>query len=193
MQLIETEEGAVHFEIVKIGSCKFVGKSVYAREHGRETVEIFKYCRENFNWVFDELDTLKDYSTGEIHNAALKTWDCYYGENHTCFDLVFSASVMVGYHVGRFMKADCPVPEDMDSIEIPEIYIAKGWLRSEPPDSIFHKPKLLPLYSAMEQGAAQQGFELTSFILMADIFPRADSNGVFLYGQYSSCRPKSKT
>ena len=192
MQMFVTEEGTVHFEIVKIGPCKFVGKSVYAREHGKETSGIFKYCRENSQWVFDELDKMKRFSTDEFHNAALKTWDCYYGESHTCFDLVFSPNGAVGYHVGRFMKADCPVPEDMDSIQIPETYVAKGWLRSEPPDSVFHLPKLRPLYSAMEQGAAQQGFELTSWILMADVFPRADANGVSLCGQYSSCRPKAE-
>ena len=73
MQVIETEEGMVHFEIVKIESCKFVGKSVYAREHGKETSGIFKFCRENFGWVFDELDALKEYATDETHNAALKT------------------------------------------------------------------------------------------------------------------------
>jgi len=190
MQFVETDEGTVKFEIVKLAPCKFVGKSVYAREHGRETGGIFKYCRENFGWVFDELDTLNEYATGEVHNTALKTWDCYFGESRTCFDMVFSQSCMVGYHVGRFMKADCPVPEDMDAIEMPEIHIAKGWLQSDPPDAVFHKPKLIPLYTAMEEEAGRQGFDLTSWILMADVFPAPDANGAALYGQYSSCTPK---
>jgi DNA-binding transcriptional MerR regulator len=179
------------FEIAKHQPCKFVGKSVYAREHGKGSNELFKYFREHNKWVFDELDALNEYATGEVHNAALKTWDFYHPENHSCHDLTYAQNCLVGYHIGRFMKTDCPVPEGMDAIEIPETHIAKGWAKSEPRDSIFYLPKLGEVFDALEQEAAQQGYELTAWILMADIFSQPDENGVSHFGQYCSCRPKS--
>jgi len=179
------------FEIVKRDSCKFIGKSVYAREHGKGSNELFKYFREQNKWVFDELDMLKEYATDEIYNAALKTWDFYMNESHTVHDLTFSENGMVGYHIGRFMKADSPVPEGMDSIDIPQTHIAKGWAQSEPRDSIFYLPKLGDVYEMMQQEADKLNYELTSWILMADIFSEPDENGVSHFGQYISCRPKS--
>jgi DNA-binding transcriptional MerR regulator len=179
------------FEIVKREPCKFVGKSVYAREHGKGSNELFKYFREQNKWVFDELDTLKEYATVEIYNAALKTWDLYNPESHSCHDLTYAQNCLVGYHIGRFMKTDCPVPEGMDAIEIPETYIAKGWAQSDPRDSIFYFPKLEVVFNTLEQESAKQGYELTAWILMADIFSQPDENGVSHFGQYCSCRPKS--
>ena len=88
------------------------------------------------------------------------------------------------------MKVDCPIPEGMDAIEIPETYIAKAWAQSEPCDAIFYKPNLVDVYEAMQHEADKQGNELTSWILMADAFPVPDQNGMAHYGQYSSCRPK---
>ena len=179
------------FEIVKLEPCRFIGKSAYAREHGKGSNELFKYFRENNKWVFDELDALKEYAADETYNMALKTWDFYMIEehDHTAHGLTFMPNAMVGYHIGRFMKFDCPVPEGMDSIEIPETHIAKGWAQSEPHDSIFYLPKLGEVYEAMQQRAAQQGYELTSWILMADVFPEPYENGISYFGQYSSCRP----
>ena len=182
------------FEIVGLEPCKFVGKSVYAREHGKGTKDLFKCFREQSNWIFNELDKLKEYATSESHNMALKTWDFHNIEERECHGLTIRqiGVHMVGYHIGRFMKLDCPVPEDLDSIVIPEIHIAKGWAQSEPQDSIFYLPELEGIYYAMEDEAAKQGYELTSWILMADVFPEPDKNGISHYGQYSSCAPKRK-
>ena len=182
------------FEIVKYEPCTFVGKSVYAREHGKGSKELFKSFREQSKWVFDELDQLTEYATSETYSTALKTWDFHNEEERNCWGMVFrqDGPSIVGYHIGRFMKLDCPIPEGMDSIVIPEIHIAKGWAQSEPGDSIFHLPKLGSVYEAMEDEAAKQGYELTSWILMADVFSEPDENGISRYGQYSSCAPKSK-
>ena len=45
--------------------------------------------------------------------------------------LVFGKTELLGYTVGRFMKSDTPVPEDFDYIDIPEMYVAKGWVREK--------------------------------------------------------------
>jgi hypothetical protein len=64
------------------------------------------------DWVFKAIDGLKEYATEDIHDAALVTWDKYDEKNR-----------LMGYTVGRFMKVDTPVPDNMDYIDIPEGYI----------------------------------------------------------------------
>jgi len=182
------------FEITKLDSCKFVGKSIYSREHGKGTIELFKAFREQSKWIFDELDALKDYATNETHNIALKTWDFHNVEERDVHGLIFrqDGTSMVGYHIGRFMKSDCPIPDGMDSIVIPEIHLAKAWVQAEPRDSIFYDPNLGPVYEILEQEAAQQDYRLTSWVIMADVFSGPDQNGDYHFAQYSSCRPKKK-
>ena len=105
------------FEIVKFGAYRFIGKSVYARQGmqcGKGNFAGFLW--DNSKWVFDKLDELKDYTTEETHNAALLTWEKYCDKTR-----------LLGYTVGRFMKADTPVPGGMDYFDIPEGFVAKGW------------------------------------------------------------------
>ena len=191
-ELSDTQITTDKFEITKLEACRFVGKSVYAREHGRGSNELFKFFRETNTWVFDKLDEMKEYATDECHNAALKTWDFYTDGGHECHGITYADSGLVGYHIGRFMKPNCPKPKGMDAIDIPDISIIKGWMTSEPRDSIFQNPKFGIVYEALNQEATKQGYELTSWILMADVFSKPDENGVSHFGQYSSCRPKKE-
>lgn len=54
--------------------------------------------------------------TEEPYGAGLFIWDKYEEKNK-----------LIGYIIGKFMKADTPVPDGMDYFEIPEGYVAKGW------------------------------------------------------------------
>ena len=37
----------------------------------------------------------------------------------------------MGYTIGRFMKAGTPTPKGLNFIDLPEIFIAKGWVKGE--------------------------------------------------------------
>jgi hypothetical protein len=68
------------------------------------------------NWIFDTLDKMTEYITDMPYAASLYTWERYDEKNQ-----------LIGYIIGKFMKADTPVPDGMDYYDIPEGYIAKGW------------------------------------------------------------------
>jgi len=108
------------FEVVKFGPYRFIGKSVYARSWGMcasfdQTNILGGLCR-NCKCIFDALEDLSEYATDEIHKAAMLTWDKYDEKNQ-----------LLGHTVGRFMKTDTPVPDWLDYIDIPEVYVAKAW------------------------------------------------------------------
>ena len=116
------------FEIVKFGPYKFVGKSVYARAGmacGHDA-SFAGYLWDNSDWIFEELDKLKDYATDEFPGAAFLTWEKYCDKTK-----------LLGYTVGRFMKSDTPIPdlphgtEGLDYFDIPETFVAKGWFDEE--------------------------------------------------------------
>jgi hypothetical protein len=94
-------------EVVKLEACKFIGKSVYARS-GKSS-PIFSAAWSMSDWIFGTLDNIKEYAIDDTINAALMTWDRYDEKEQ-----------LLRYTVGRFMKADAPVPEDMDCITISE-------------------------------------------------------------------------
>lgn len=68
-------------------------------------------------WIFEKIDRLADFATSEVNNVALLTGDKYDEEKR-----------LLGYTVGRFMKPDTPVPDEMDFFDIPDMYVAKGWI-----------------------------------------------------------------
>ena len=76
IQQAKTESGLINFEIVKFGPYRFIGKTVYA-SNKRGTGEICEYLREHSDWIFKELDALKEYASDDIHNVALQHWELY--------------------------------------------------------------------------------------------------------------------
>jgi len=109
-------------EFAKLGPCRFVGKSVYAPPGSGE---IFGAMWCDSGPVFEAIGKLSEYATNEAHNIALLTWDRYTKENP-----------MMGYTIGKFMKAGTPVPEGLDFIDLPETFVAKGWVKGEFDDMI---------------------------------------------------------
>ena len=111
-----SESKLLKFEIVKHGSYKFIGKSVYARAYmqcGDAWFHDFLY--ENTNWMRGKLNEMKKYNSDITANAALMTWDKY------C-----EKTKLLGFTYGKFMKPDTPVPDGMDYFDIDEGYMAKG-------------------------------------------------------------------
>ena len=114
-----------NFKVVKWEPRRFIGKSVYSRAIFDGSEEDLISCRlfgklwGEKDWIFKTIDSLSEYATDEIHNIALTTWERYDDKNQ-----------LLGYTVGRFMKANTPVPKYMDYIEIPEMYVAKATIRA---------------------------------------------------------------
>lgn len=108
------------FEIVKYGPYRFIGKAVYVRNDWGNphsaTGEILQGVWKAKRWIFETLDKMTDYATGEPYGAGIYMWDKYEEKNK-----------LTGYIVGKFMKADAPVPDGMDYFDMPEGYVAKGW------------------------------------------------------------------
>jgi len=101
----------IGWEVVKNEPCRFIGKTVYVRAGVSDDFCVMTMKQD---WVFKELDGLNEYATDDIYDAALVHWDKYDDKNQ-----------LMGYTGGRFMKADTPVPQNMDYIDIPEGYIAR--------------------------------------------------------------------
>ncbi|MCL2547469.1 MAG: MerR family transcriptional regulator [Oscillospiraceae bacterium] len=151
-------------EIVKRNPCRFIGKSVYAR--AGKSGHIFSETWGMGEWIFSTLDGLNEYATDDNHNAALMVWDKYDEKNE-----------LLGYTVGRFMKTNTPVPADMDYIDLPETYIAKGWVRGNNAKDV------------VENEVKQQGeYEPQSWIWSAEVDPTPYEDG--LCGFYIACRKK---
>ena len=109
-----------NFEVVKCGPYRFIGKAVYVRNDWGNphsaTGEIVQSVWKAKDWIFKTLDDMTEYTTLEPYGAGLYIWDKYEEKNQ-----------LTGYIIGKFMKADTPVPNGMDYFDIPEGYIAKGW------------------------------------------------------------------
>ena len=108
-------------EFAKLDSCRFIGKSIYVPPFSEDIGALWASSET----VFEAIDKLKEYATDEIHNVALLTWDKYTEQDK-----------LMGYTVGRFMKAGTPVPEGLDFIDLSETFIAKGWVKGEFEDMI---------------------------------------------------------
>lgn len=110
----------VNFEIVKCGPYRFIGKAVYVRNDWGNphsaTGEIVQGVWKAKDWIFKTLDEMTEYITDMPYGGGLYIWDKYENKNQ-----------LIGYLIGKFMKADTPVPTGMDYFDIPEGYVAKGW------------------------------------------------------------------
>lgn len=108
------------FAIEKCGPYRFIGKAAYVRnDWGRPqspTGEILAGVWMAKDWLLQTLDAMTGHSTDMPYAAGLYIWDRYEDTRK-----------LQGCIIGRFMKADTPVPEGMDCFEIPEGYVAKGW------------------------------------------------------------------
>ena len=102
-------------EFEEFGPYRFIGRSVYARPWSGD---IFGGMWCNSGHIFEALDKLSDYETTENDKVALLTWDKYSEEKP-----------MMGYTVGRFMKAETPVPQGLDYFDIPLVIVAKGSMK----------------------------------------------------------------
>jgi len=103
-------------EIVKSEPYRFIGKAVYVRNDWSTAGKIVQMVWSAKEWIFSTLDKMTEYHTDMPYGGGLYIWDKYEDKNK-----------LIGYIIGKFMKADTPVPKDMDYYDIPAGYIAKGW------------------------------------------------------------------
>jgi len=128
---------------------------------------------------------MKEYTSDQPNNAAIQHWERFSGETMTHWpgQLLFGGSELLGYTIGRFMKADTPVPADMDYIDIAEMPIAQGWKKVEPCDDI-GMPDEGTMFTAIEN---TEDFKAASYLFAADIFPFTDKNGELIRGTFMAC------
>ena len=171
-------------EFEEFGPYRFMGKSVYARVGGMlpsfDKNSIFGDLCRNSAWIFNELENLKEYATDEIHRVALLTWERYDEKNK-----------LLGYTVGKFMKANTPIPDGMDYIDIPATYIAKGWFSGETDDVNDNCERLIK-----EAIVQQEKYTAESWRFMAEVYKNETLTGPYEYsdyGYYIACGIKEKT
>ncbi|MCL2546759.1 MAG: MerR family transcriptional regulator [Oscillospiraceae bacterium] len=109
------------FEVVKNPAYRFIGKAVYVRNDWgnphADTGGILGSVWSAKKWIFSTLDEMADYIAPDMPYAGgVYMWDKYDEKNR-----------LQGYKIGKFMRADTPVPDGMDYFDIDEGYIAKGW------------------------------------------------------------------
>ena len=161
------------FEIEKFGPYRFIGKSVYARAGAENSGYIFGGLWGNSEWIFKRLDGLKDYTTNETDDVALLTWDKYDEQKK-----------LLGYTVGRFMKADTPVPDGMDYFDIPVMFVAKGLVSGKFGDMIGNAERLTA------EAIEQQTKYVATKDFYAEIYENPNVDESSLYGYYVSCKEK---
>jgi len=182
-QQVKTKSGQMQLEVTKGGPYRFIGKSVYFRAFGNKGAgEIAAAMWKSSDWVFQELDKLSDYASDEPHNAAFLSWNHYSDEPGYLFDITYQSTHLLGYTVGRFMKPNTPVPKGMDSMDIPEGHIAKGWIKGENAD----------IEKDISKALKKEGiYEPTSWKFMTEVYPKKEENGDPLFGYYIACRPET--
>jgi len=182
VQQTVTESGLINFEIVKFGPYRFIGRSVYANAWGPR--DFIEFLWEQSGPIFKTLDEMKECASDDPNNAALRHWEVYSGEGMTHWNEVFFGKTeLLGCTIGRFMKADTPVPENMSYIDIHEMYIAKAWMKGKPDDKAGMIDEGL-MYDQIDR----IGYEYVP-MFSAELFPVFDDNGVPVFGSYVACRP----
>ena len=161
------------FEIVEFGPFKFIGKTVYAAPGSGE---IFGELWGNSKEIFAILDEMLDYQTDETCNVAYMNWNTQKNQ--------------LGYTVGRFMRADAPVPDGLDSIDIPHQFVAKSLVSGEFDDMISQAPGLTE--AAIKDQTAYEIAWSEAFV-GAEVYPKENVaasgvNSVLAY--YIPCRKK---
>jgi len=172
---MESKVEVENFEIVKFGPYRFIGKSVYAGNKGWWPVEILDARWTKKDQIFKIIDDIKEYASDDVTNAALATWDKYDDKDQ-----------LVRYTVGRFMKAGAPVPDEMDYYDIPELHIAKGWVK-ELPDGKVHMHNSNDFIGDEVDRTGE--YKSASWMFWAELEPVKDENGVTVFGCYLACVP----
>ena len=155
-------------EFAKLGPCRFVGKSVYCQPFSAEPIGALWAGSEA---VFEAIDRLNEYATDEVHNAALITGN---GQDN-----------LMRYTIGRFMKTDTPVPEGLDSVDLSETFVAKGWIKGEFNDMVQSADSLTAT------AAKQQDKYSLTWTFMAEIYTdeTIPEDGVSsVLGYYIACK-----
>ena len=172
------------FEITKHEAYRFIGKSIYIGNKGSfgcfdapqtsylksgcaETLygrTLHSYLWERSGGIFEMLDTLKEYATDEIHNTALYTWEKYDNQHE-----------LYGYHIGRFMRADTPVPQNMDYFDIPGGHFAKGFVKMENVEKL-QGTRLAKFEDLMDEELKKHD-GLQWDVMMAEVYPEPDKSG----------------
>ena len=180
------EPGKISVEIKKCGPYRFIGKSVAARGHvPRGSSELFRSNWHYNGWVFSELDKLSEYASDEPYNCALITWEHYNGER----------GQLSNYTVGRFMKPDTPVPDEMDYYDLPELHVAKCFAQSHgdiPHDDVdfgnyighSHIDKWWDAIDAHDNGK----FEADLPTYSAEVYPETPGDKPYIFGYYIGCK-----
>ncbi|MCL2546754.1 MAG: hypothetical protein FWE06_06115, partial [Oscillospiraceae bacterium] len=176
------------FEIEKCGPYRFIGKSVYTRAFDKKgSPELHSNFRKQCNWVFETLDAMKEFDSDVANNAAIQHWERFSQPHETMThwpdQMLFGGNELLGYTIGRFMKAETPVPEDMDWIDISEMYIAKGWKTVKPCGDI-GMPDEGSMFVAIEKS---DKFKPASWLFAADIFPFVGKDGTLIRGTFMAC------
>jgi len=158
-------------EFAKLGPCRFIGKTAYAPPGSGE---VFGAMWCNSEAVFEAIGRLSGYETDETHSIALMTWDKYTKENP-----------MMGYTVGKFMKPGTPVPEGLDFFDLPETFVAKGWVKGEFDDMISSAEPLTA------EAVKQQDKYTLTWVFMAEVYtsetiPEEGINSTM--GYYIACK-----
>ncbi len=162
-------------DFTPFGPYRFIGKSVYARAGAAYSGEIFGGVWAQYGrTVFEALDRLDGYATAETGSAALLTGDKYDEEKK-----------LLGYTIGRFMKADTPVPEGLDFFDIPELYVAKGLVSGEFDDMIASAEKLT-MDAIAQQTAYTATWAVAAEIYTKDTIPEPGVCSVL--GYYIGCK-----
>ena len=178
-----TQSAFERFEVVKCGPYRFIGSSVYLGNkapgewpaNNRKRFDIHEMLWNLSGWIFDELDKIKEYNSNEPHNAALFTWDKYDGKNE-----------LYGYYIGRFMKADTPVPNGMDYFDITEEYLAKAWRKGKRGD-IFGDMLIYAEGECKDEIGRTGLYKQSSNYLMVEMYPGPDENSEFYVGTFCPC------
>lgn len=161
------------------GPCRFIGKSVYARAGALQSGEIFGHLWGISQSVFEKLDSMTEYLTTERNHVALLTGDKYDDKTQ-----------LLGYTVGRFMRADTPVPPMLDFFDIPQVYMAQGWVRGEFDDMVENANQVI--LEAMKQQNVYVPYECGPFfaaeVYSKDTIPQRGVDSIF--GFYLPCKKK---
>ena len=160
------------FEVVKNKPYRFIGKAVYFRnDWGNERSQTHVLAQSAWaakKWIFETLDAMTEYHTDMPYGGGLYMWDRY-----------DERSQLQGFIIGKFMKADTPIPESMDYFDIPEGYIAKGW------GGYFEDEVNAKLRESDE-------YESASWFWSAEAYPDFESlgKGKYASGYFICCTPK---
>ena len=174
------------FEVAEqFGPYRFIGKTVYARAWEESSDKIYAALWENSEWIFDILDNLKEYAADDTNNHALFTWEKFDDKTKS-----------MGYTIGRFMKADTPVPSGLDFYDIPVDIVAKGFAVFKlTEDNLFAKIEKTgsPTFGAIAQ---TKKYEETSWKWTTRTYPNGypkksvpDNDGKYFFGTYVPVRP----